>query len=413
MVNLKRVAVGVVFFLVPLWSGGAMANSRTYALPELEEMALKINPNLKKAGEEIKKSEAELRIAKQYPNPQLESSVSSEKTLLGEAAQGTGYSMALSQTLEWPSRRAKRQEAARFGIEASEKALSNEEINIRAKVRELYYRLLADAQLTRIAKENLDSARELLDVVEKRVRLGESRHLELVKTQVEFHTLEQELKKAHITWEGDRLVLNQFLAGNLGDGFQVSGDFTTLEAPITLERWRQAALTAHPLLAAQEASIRQAQSTLGAERQAWVPDVTARFFINNDIDLRSVGGGVAIPLPLWNRKEGEVAKAAASERQAKYELQALRQELETKLASQYSLYETARRQVETFQKDILPKAAESLKIATFSYQHGETGLLELLDSRRVYRTTEQDYYKALLDYRQAQVELWRVAGGGI
>ena len=411
--NLKRLAVGVVFCLAPLWSGGAMASSRTYALPELEEMALQINPNLKKAGEEIKKSEAELRIAKQYPNPQVEGSVSHEKVLLGEPAQGTGYSLAVSQTLEWPGRRAKRQEAARFGREASEKALSNEQISIRAKVRELFNRLLADAQLTRIAKENLDSAKELLDVVEKRVRLGESRHLELVKTQVEFHTLEQELKKAQITWEGDRLVLNQFLAGNLGDGFQVSGDFTTLEAPIPLERWRQAALTAHPLLAAQEASIRQAQSTLGAERQAWVPDVTARFFINNDIDLRSVGGGVAIPLPLWNRKEGEVAKAAASERQAKYELQALRQELETKLASQYSLYETARRQVETFQKDILPKAAESLKIATFSYQHGETGLLELLDSRRVYRTTEQDYYKALLDYRQARVELWRVAGGGI
>ena len=98
--------------------------------------------------------------------------MSSEKTLLGEAAQGTGYSMALSQTLEWPGRRAKRQEAARFGIEASEKALSNEQINIRAKVRELYYRLLADAQLTRIAKENLDSARELLDVVEKRCPPG-------------------------------------------------------------------------------------------------------------------------------------------------------------------------------------------------------------------------------------------------
>ena len=69
--------------------------------------------------------------------------------------------------------------------------------------------------------------------------------------------------------------------------------------------------------------------------------------------------------------------------------------------------------METYQKDILPQTAESLKIATFSYQQGETGLLELLDSRRVYRTTEQDYYRALLDYWLARVELWRVAGGGV
>lgn len=26
---------------------------------------------------------------------------------------------------------------------------------------------------------------------------------------------------------------------------------------------------------------------------------------------------------------------------------------------------------------------------------------------------EQDYYKALLDYRLARVELWRLAGGGV
>ncbi|OGP70224.1 MAG: hypothetical protein A2Y80_07870 [Deltaproteobacteria bacterium RBG_13_58_19] len=391
----------------------AAAGPSTYSLQDLEEMALKINPNLKKAGEEIKKSEAELRIAKQYPNPQVEGSVSHEKVILGDPARGTGYSFAVSQTLEWPGRRGKRQEAARFGIEASEKALSNEQINIRAKVRELFYRLLADAQLTRIAKENLESGRELLDMVEKRVRVGESRHLELVKARVEFYTLEREYKKAQITWEGDRQVLNQFLADSLGKTFQMTGDLAKLDEVIPLKRWRQAALTAHPLMAAQEATIRQARTTLGAERQAWVPDVTAKFFINNDIDLRGVGGGLSIPIPLWNRKGGEVARAAAEERQAKHGLQALRQELETKLASQYSLYDAARRQVETYQKDILPQAAESLKIATFSYQQGETGLLELLDSRRVYRTTEQDYYRALLDYWLARVELWRVAGGGV
>jgi len=87
--------------------------------------------------------------------------------------------------------------------------------------------------------------------------------------------------------------------------------------------------------------------------------------------------------------------------------------LETKLAAQYSLYMVSRRQVESFQKNILPQAAESLRLAEFTYRQGETGLLELLDSRRVYRATEQDYYKALLEYWLARSELWRISGGGI
>jgi cobalt-zinc-cadmium efflux system outer membrane protein len=167
------------------------------------------------------------------------------------------------------------------------------------------------------------------------------------------------------------------------------------------------------MLAAQEAQVHQARSALGAERQAWIPEVTVKVFHTREVDLQATGGGLSIPLPLWNRKGGEVAKAAALKSQAEAELRLLKQDLETRLASQYSLYETARRQVESYRNAILKEAAESLRVAQFSYEHGETGLLELLDSRRVYWTTEQDYYKALLDYRLARVELWRLAGGGV
>ena len=108
-----------------------------------------------------------------------------------------------------------------------------------------------------------------------------------------------------------------------------------------------------------------------------------------------------------------MAKAAALKSQAESELQLLKQDLATKLAAQYSLYETARRQVQSFQTSILKEAAESLRVAQFAYEHGETSLLELLDSRRVYRATEQDYYQAWLDFRLARMELWRVTGGGV
>ncbi len=412
MVNLKRLAVGVVFCLAPLWAGGAMAGPRTYSLQELEEMVLKTHPALKVSGAEIKKNEAELRIARQYPNPEVEGSVSSQIGL-ESGTYATGYTIGLSQTIEWPGRRGKKQEAARFGINSAQAKLSQEQINVRARCRELYYRVLADEQLVKIAAENLESAKTLLDIAEKRVRLGEGRPIELVKARVEFFSLEREYDKAKTTLAGSRQVLQQFLGGGLAADFALSAEAKVVEPLVPLKRWQEAAFASHPLLAAQEAQVRQAESTLGAERQARVPDVTVKVFHTRDVDLRATGGGLSIPLPLWNRKEGEVAKAAATKSQADSELRLLKQDLETKLASQYSLYETARRQLESFQTAILKEAAESLRVAQFSYEHGETSLLELLDSRRVYRGTEQDYYKALLDYRLARVELWRLAGGGV
>jgi len=412
MVNLKRLAVGVIFCLTPLWAGGAMAGPRTYSLQELEEMVLKTHPSLKVSGAEIKKSEAELRITRQYPNPEVEGLLSSQKGL-ESGTYATGYTIGLSQTIEWPGRRGKKQEAARFGINSAQEKLSQEQINVRARCRELCYRVLADEHLVKIAAENLESAKTLLDIAEKRVHLGESRPIELVKARVEFFSLEREYGKAKTTLAGDRQVLQQFLGGGLAADFALSAEAKVVEPIVPLKSWQEAAFASHPLLAAQEAQVRQAESTLGAERQAWVPDVTVKVFHTRDVDLRATGGGLSIPLPLWNRKEGEVAKAAAAKSQADSELRLLKQDLETKLASQYSLYETARRQVESFQTALLKEAAESFRVAQFSYEHGETSLLELLDSRRVYRGTEQDYYKALLDYRLARVELWRLAGGGV
>jgi cobalt-zinc-cadmium efflux system outer membrane protein len=412
VVNLKKLAVGGVLFLSLIWSGWAAAEVRSLSLAELEEMAVKIHPSLKIAGAEINKSEADLRIARQFPNPELEGSVSSQKGL-ENGVYGTGYTISLSQPLEWPGRRGKKQEAARFGISSAQEKLTQEQINVRARCRELYYRVLAGEKLVKIAAENRESAKKLLDIAEKRVRLGESRPIELVKARVEFFTLEREYDKAKTTLAGDRQVLRQFLGGVLSHDFTLSGEDEALKPIVPLKRWQEAAFTAHPLLAAQEAQVKQAESTLGAERQAWVPDVTVKVFHTQDVDLRATGGGLSFPLPLWNRKEGEVARATAAKTQAKSELLLLKQDLETKLASQYSLFETGRRQVESFQATILNEAAESLRVAQFAYEHGETSLLELLDSRRVYRATEQDYYKALLDYRLARVELWRLAGGGV
>jgi cobalt-zinc-cadmium efflux system outer membrane protein len=412
MVNLKRLAVGVVFCLTPLWTGTAMAGPRTYSLQELEEIVSKTHPALKVAGAEISKSEAELRIARQYSNPEVEGLVSSQRAMEGGTF-GTGYSVGLSQTIEWPGRRGKRQEAARFGINSAQQKLTQEQINVRARCRELYYRVIADEYLVKIAAENLKSAKALLDIAEKRVLLGESRPIELVKARVEFFSLEREYDKAKTTLAGDRQVLRQFMGDDLPADFALSAEAKMLEQVVPLKRWQNAALQSHPLLAAQEAQVRQAESTLGAERQAWMPDVTVKAFHIQDVDLHATGGGLSFPLPLWNRKEGEVARAAAAKSQAKSELRLLKQELEIKLAAQYSLYETARRQMESFQTVLLKEAAESLRVAQFSYEHGETSLLELLDSRRVYRGTEQDYYKAMLDYRLARVELWRLAGGGV
>ena len=226
--RLKKVPVLALVCLLPLAQFSWGAESRAYSLKDLEDLALKVHPGLRKAREEVRKNEAELRIAKQYPNPQVEGTVSRENEIPGPET-GVGYTVALSQTLEWPGRRARKQEAARFGIDSAQKLVTHEELTVIARLRELFYRVLADEQFVKVARENLDSARQLLDLVGKRVRLGESRQIELIKAQVEFYSLEREHEKARTTLSGDRQVLNRFLLENLPVDYTVSGNLSALD----------------------------------------------------------------------------------------------------------------------------------------------------------------------------------------
>ncbi len=221
MANLKRLAVGGIFILGVFCSVWARAEVRPLSLAELEELAVTINPSLKAAGEEVKKNEADLRIARQYPNPELEGLASRQRGLeSGDVI--TGYSISLSQPLEWPGRRARKQEAARFGIDAAQNKLTQEQVNVRARCRELYYRIQADEQLAKNAAANLESAKKLLDMAEKRVSLGESRPIELVKARLEYMTMEREHDKARALLAGDRQVLRQFLGENLPPDFTLA-----------------------------------------------------------------------------------------------------------------------------------------------------------------------------------------------
>jgi hypothetical protein len=178
-------------------------------LKDLEEVALKVHPGLHKVREEARKNEAELRIAKQYPNPEVEGTVSRQKEHPGDLV-GVGYTVGLSQTLEWPGRRAKKQEAARFGIESAQKLVTNEELSVIAKLRNSSTGRWQTSNSSRWPGRTSTPPSSFSTWVEKRAGLGESRHLELLKA-CGVLLPGTGTRKSQDDAHRDRQVLNQFL----------------------------------------------------------------------------------------------------------------------------------------------------------------------------------------------------------
>lgn len=401
------------FNLFPLAICSEAADSApSYSLEKLEALTLKIHPAIGATAAGVEIERGELESQKAYPNPEADISLGQGKSLEGNEDKFE-YGFGFSQVFPWLGERRWRKETAKWGIEAALKEFENQELEAITQVKKMYFSILAQQRKVEIARENFLSAERLLELITRRVELGEGREIERIKAQVEYYRLERAFKKAKTVLKSQMSALNRFLGNALGVDFILIGEIGIPEGLISIERWQESALTAHPLIQGTKFRTAQAKSRRKAEEQVWIPDARFRGFYQAELDREAYGAGVGLQIPLWNWNRGKISKARAAERKTQFELELLKQEIQVRLISQYAQYQVAYEQARSFEEYILKEARKSVELAEFSYRQGEIDLLNLLDSRRVYWDTENEYISALLDFWLARTELERIAGGGV
>lgn len=82
-----------------------------------------------------------------------------------------------------------------------------------------------------------------------------------------------------------------------------------------------------------------------------------------------------------------------------------------RIIEEYQNYRIALDQLKVFEEGLLKEADEARRIAQFSYQQGESDLLNLLDAQRVERTTLIEYHEAQFELQVALARLEQATGG--
>ena len=125
---------------------------------------------------------------------------------------------------------------------------------------------------------------------------------------------------------------------------------------------------------------------------------------------RSLGAFVSVPLPLFSRNQGEIARARAAETQAAQRLQALSADVDADIITAYSGWTTARDVLQSFEDGTLDRARAVRATTEYAYRSGEASLVELLDAVRALNDTMHGYYEARADYARSLFTLESLAG---
>ena len=132
--------------------------------------------------------------------------------------------------------------------------------------------------------------------------------------------------------------------------------------------------------------------------------------MEQDPDLRQFRIGVAIPIPVWDKRSGPIAYAAAELKEAQAVLSERELTIQRDVESAYQRYLIAQQQLSAFEDGLLEQAESVLKVAEAAYRFGERGILDYLDEQRTKRAVRKDYLSARYEYINAMFTIERLLG---
>ena len=400
-------AISVRNFLVTtlFWVTASAVQAQTLTLDTALQNAFANNPELAAARWEIDIAEGGRQQAGLIPNPVV--SWDAEDTRRDSRT----TTIKLSQTLELGGKRGARVDVATRAQDAAALTLEQRRNGLRADVIDSYYAALRAQERLDLAQRSLALAERGLIVANGRVSAGKSSPVEATRAQVQLSEIRLELNRAQIglTDAYRRLAAS---TGSATPDFQAVAsqrESTPVLPPaaLLLARLEQ---TAELRLA--ELQVLQNDASVGLEKAQRIPDLDVSIGSQYDASVRERVNvvGVSMPIPLFNRNQGNVLAASRRADQARDLRNAVELRLRTETRQALDLWQTANTEVRAFNQQILPAAQNAVDSATRGFEMGKFNFLDVLDAQRTLIAARTQYLTATAQATDAWVRIERIYG---
>jgi cobalt-zinc-cadmium efflux system outer membrane protein len=408
--------LAMVFF----WSTAlacAQAAPKRMSLTEAIEQARRQSPLLAAAKQRVAMAEAEKLEASLRPNPSF--NVSGENFPLDPPEGGFQFKRTIdwfatfTHTVEIGNKRALRTAVA-------ERNLASAQIEIAALERQLVYEVKAAYQKVAferlrmaLLQENLTNLEQLVQLTAARVKEGYIAEGDLIKTRLETQRFNYQLRTAAIEYDQAKIKLLRAVGADSFESdalnIELADDLESQPVSYAAATLQEAALRQPQVMLAQS-HVEAARAALQLEQARVRPDwqITAGYK-RNGLD-NALYGALSIPLPIFNKNQGMLARAEGAIAVAESELRYARSLVLADLTAARRALAAREQQLDSIRASFLQQADEARNIALAAYREGATDLIVLLDAQRTRSQAQELYFQALYDYQLAVHELERAAG---
>jgi cobalt-zinc-cadmium efflux system outer membrane protein len=393
-----------------LWSQPPENNVLT--LEECISIALEQNPLILSSFGQYQASLARIHQAKAFPQPSLDYDSDLQPKFFNFKDSGESY-FGLSQSIEFPGKRYLRGKIASQEANEILAEIDLLKLDIIYQVKQAFYGLLLAQEKLKYAEQDLELSQDYLQKAELKYDAGDVAKVEVLRAKVEAAKAANALREISNEVRLSKAYLNFLLARKKYEPVEIKGELRHPPIALSLEELKERALAIRPEIkrvnySLEKESLRKKQAYLN-----YLPDFdlgVSRHRIEGELTTWDVTISFPIPLFFWQPKKGEIAEAQANIESLSREKEHLKNAIILEVEESYMNALTTQNQIQLFEDEILAQAEEVYNMFLFSFQEGEIGGIELIDSRRTLIEARKSYADALFNYDAALAALEKSIG---
>ena len=382
---------------------------RTVTLADTVNIFLQQNLQLVAAKYDINTAEAEKLTARLRPNPQVTFTANDFPLAFSlQAFNPPTLDYSISQTFETAGKRQKRMDVADAQTEVAQAQFETTVWQLTNDVNKKFYAVLLARSLYDLAKENQTTFQQTVEHTRDVFKLGEISGLDLQRLEVEKIKFDTDLANSERDYEVALRDLRLALGGDyLSMELEVAGSMEYYQSyDFNFDDLRDKALAARPDLKVAKLTEKAANASIRLQNAMKIPDITIAGGIEqvkNDTSTYNIG--LSIPIPIYDRNQGERAKALIDKQRAQNSELQVTNQINSDVDKALAAFNIQKRRLDLYKTGVLDQVTNIQAKTEESLKAGESSTLELLDAIRTRRDTLAGFYQTVFDYQSALLDL--------
>lgn len=420
---MKRPLILTGFLLLGLILKGNAQDSLKLSLPEAEKMFIAGNYELIAQQYQTEQAKAEIITARLFDNPEIsyENQLYNRETkkLFQHTLPSGQYNVQVSQLIKLAGKRNKNIQLANTGVKLAEYAYFDLIRTLRYQLRSNFYKAYYAQQSALVYQQQIKSLEQLLAASERQLKMGNVALKDIIRIKSLLYNLKGEYTSLLNEIEDAETTLKMMT--NIKADIPLSlvapradeQDYSLQKQP--LMQLLESARANRADLQLAQSSITQAENNLSLQKAMAIPDVELSlvYDLQGSAPNHYTGLGIKVPLPLFNRNQGEIKKAKIAITAGNIHLKQQEAALENEV---YNSYKSALRTETLYQgmdRNFGSDFSQLIGEVTKNFCSRNISLVEFIDFYDSYKESTLQLNQLKYERMNAKEEINYVTGSNI